>query len=606
MKINFFFILLLFTQLCKSQILSEEEYKRYTEILIKDTLPKSNEDIFQKPTITRGESYFNVLKFEIKHNPSEKFNGKYIIYCKESLWIKLNKSIEKYGNNVREKFNMDVLVYTIQNETPDNLKKSIIEEKDQLKGVVFIGDVEAAWFELSNDFDYKYTSKYVQFPCDLFYMDLDGEWLDINGNGLYDKHSGKIKPEIFVSRIHPYLYENTDVSNELVKYFTKNERYYATDHKDLAYKSFAFVDKDWQEFESHSNDIKYVHGKKNFENATPINKGVLFGGDLYYNTIKSPIGFLQFDCHSTETYHVLSTEEYISSEDILEKPINAVAVNLFCCSALNWKGKRYSDPLLGSSYLFGKNNVQCVIGSTKSGSMLNFDEFYKPLGVGKCMGDAYVEWWNNGISQIHTNYEISWHYGMAMFGDPMIQLGKQNFYKVNADELISINTENNTTCADGNSVIELEVNKMGKGELIWFDGTKSKTIEIKPYKTTDYKVYLFDDDGNGFLATKHIEIKKKFNGNFPKIFYVRKNQSIRIDARDYRYGNSNDTNFIYSWSSGDSGPVVEFTLKEDKPLELLVFGGCDTEIFNFKLVTLSNINYFFRKVIFRRRMVKYD
>lgn len=77
-------------------------------------------------------------------------------------------------------------------------------------------------------------------------------------------------------------------------------------------------------------------------------------------------------------------------------------------------------------------------------------------------------------------------------------------------------------------------------------------------------------------------------------------------ARDYRYGNSNDTNFIYSWSSVDSGPVVEFTLKEDKPLELLVFGGCDTEIFNSKLVTLSSINYFFRKVIFRRRMVKFD
>jgi hypothetical protein len=605
MKLLLIITICCFSSLFLAQSVSKEEYMEFTKILLNDTLTKSNEGIYQKPIVTRGESYSAELQYAIKSDTKEKYVGKYILFCKKSIWDKLNRAIENYVKNVSHNFNMDILVFSIDNETPMDIKNSIKKEKEQLKGITFIGDIATAWFELKNDFEYVYSDKYSQFPCDLFYMDLDGEWVDENNNGLYDKHSGHVKPEIFVSRIHPYLFENTNSIEALQGYFSKNENYYASNFGNLEYKSCAFVDKDWQSFKDHSMDINYVHGKNNSQNETPLKSGASFGKNLYYNTLQNKVGFLQFDCHSSETRHYLSTGEYVMSWEILQKPISSVGLNLFCCSALNWKGKRYGQPLLGASYLFGKNNVQCLVGSTKSGSMLNFDEFYKPLGVGKCMGDAFVDWWNSGVSETHDNFIISWHYGMAMFGDPMIRLGKQNFYIVNPDELLSIQTENNTTCADGSSYIELEVNKNINGELVWFDGTKNQTLEIKPNKTMDYKVYLFDDNGNGFLTSKTIEFKKSYKGSFPSIFYKRKNQKLEIDITSYNKSQKLDSSFYYSWSTGEVGPIITLNSKKDTPIDVTVYGGCSMKTFHAEVKVISSFRYFIREKIGRKKMVEY-
>lgn len=601
MKLNLLITIFCIPSLFMAQTVSKEEYMEFTKILLKDTITKSNKGIYQKPIITRGESYSEELKYSVKSNTKEKYAGKYILFCKKSIWGMLNLAIANYVKNVSANYNMDIFVFIIENETSLDIKNTIRKEKEQLKGITFIGDVATAWFELENDFE---SDEYSQFPCDLFYMDLDGEWVDENNNGLYDKHSGHVKPEIFVSRIHPYLFENTNSIEALQGYFSKNDNYYASKFGNLEFKSCAFVDQDWQMYEDRSSDIKYVHGKNNSQNETPIKSGASFGKNLYYNTLQNKVGFLQFDCHSSETAHYLSTGERIQSLEILETPISAIGLNLFCCSALNWKGKRNGQPLLGASYLFGKNNVQCLVGSTKSGSMLNLDEFYKPLGVGKCMGDAFVDWWNSGVSETHKNSEISWHYGMAMFGDPMIRLGKQNFYVVNPDELLSINTENNTTCTDGNSYIKLEVNKNMKGEIVWFDGTKNQNLEIKPNKTMDCKVYLFDDNGNGYLTSKTIEFKESYKGSFPSVFYKHKNQKLVIDIRSFNNFQELDSSFYYSWSTGEVGPIITLNTNRDTPIEVTVFGGCSIKTFQAQVKVISNFSYFGREKIFRKKMVE--
>jgi hypothetical protein len=592
-KTTIFIFLFLITKLVTAQYLSEEQYKIQTQFFIVDSLLDGNQGIFEKQLITRGAIYECEMQYSLSHKEGSKNLGKYIIYCKKNHWKRIKNVLENYVKNVQSGLNLDISIFTVDNETPEELKKSIKNEQMNLKGVTFIGDVAAAWFEINDDFN-KYG--YSQFPCDLFYMDLDGEWKDEDNNGLYDDHTGNQQPEIFVARINPYLNAN-DETEELSEFFNKNSRFYSKNNSGTNYKSFSFIDKDWQIFEDHLNDIHFVHGRNNYNNASPKKNNDEFDEQLYLNTLTTQNGMIQFDCHSSPTAHYLSDGSIVSSKKILETKINAVALNLFCCSALNWKAKLNFSPLLGSAYLFGNNNVQCLVGSTKTGSMLNFDEFYKPLGVGKCMGDAFLDWWNNGIYENHTSNTRSWHYGMTIFGDPMIQLGKQNYYNGNSDKLVKISILNEESCADGKSYVDLEAKTNIDGNIIWSDGRQDNPIEVRPTKTTNYKLYVFDDDGNGYLTSKLIEVRKPFNCNLPVKFYVRKKHNLIIDARTYSRIKNVGDNYNFDWSIGGREPSINIIGEKDLTLKLTISGGCNQEQVVTKIIVLSSVEYFIRRYI---------
>jgi len=99
---------------------------------------------------------------------------------------------------------------------------------------------------------------------------------------------------------------------------------------------------------------------------------------------------------------------------------------LFCCSGCNWTAvsSNSSQGFLAGSHVYNANNSSLVVvGSTKTGGMLNFDKFYTPLGQGKTIGESLKQWWINANGTAHSNYIIYWHYGMSIIGDPLI-----NFY----------------------------------------------------------------------------------------------------------------------------------------------------------------------------------
>ena len=54
--------------------------------------------------------------------------------------------------------------------------------------------------------------------------------------------------------------------------------------------------------------------------------------------------------------------------------------------------------------------------------MLGFNNFYSNLGDNYNAGVSLKKWWINTYSNNHSNYVISWHYGLSILGDPMIIL----------------------------------------------------------------------------------------------------------------------------------------------------------------------------------------
>lgn len=51
--------------------------------------------------------------------------------------------------------------------------------------------------------------------------------------------------------------------------------------------------------------------------------------------------------------------------------------------------------------------------------MLFFADFYRPLGKGKVIGDAFVEWWK-ARGPNHEHGERCWFYGLVLLGDPTL------------------------------------------------------------------------------------------------------------------------------------------------------------------------------------------
>jgi len=105
------------------------------------------------------------------------------------------------------------------------------------EGIVFVGDIPAAWAEVSGDV----------FPCDLFYMDVDGLWEDVDEDGDYEAHSagdGDEGPEVFVARIYAYTLTYDTEANMVNGYLSKAHAY-RDGTLTQPWRGLEYVDEDW-------------------------------------------------------------------------------------------------------------------------------------------------------------------------------------------------------------------------------------------------------------------------------------------------------------------------------------------------------------------------
>ncbi len=154
--------------------------------------------------------------------------------------------------------------------------------------------------------------------------------------------------------------------------------------------------------------------------------------------------FIQLACHSSYQHHAMSGGSIYANE-IFNNGSEAIGYNLFCCSGCRWTSVSSTSTrgFLGGAYIYNSNNSGLVVvGSTKTGSMLDFDQFYEPLGDGDSFGEALVEWWIDACGTSHSSTEVYWHYGMSIIGDPMV-----NFYHCmndRCDSQITLSTFDNS------------------------------------------------------------------------------------------------------------------------------------------------------------------
>ncbi|MGB9721892.1 MAG: T9SS type A sorting domain-containing protein [bacterium] len=298
--------------------------------------------------------------------------------------------------------------YSVQIDTISGMShttlRSYLAGITGLVGAIFVGELPVAWFE-TNGF-----GNWEEFPHDLFFCDLNGIYIDSDGDGIYDNHTGDVNPEIWVGRIYC---RNLTWDNEirlLKNYFQKNHLY-RVDSLSLPQRALTFIDDDWSYWTTCGLDLIY-------SNVVVVNDDYQTIASNYRNALLQDFEWLHLCAHSSPWGHTFlyPTGGYrgtVFNYEIFTLQPHAFFYNLFACSGTRFVEENYS----AGWYLFTEPYGLVAVGSTKTGSMLYFEDFYGPIAQQNLsIGNGFKYWFT-----LWGNTDWDWFYGMNILGDPTLK-----------------------------------------------------------------------------------------------------------------------------------------------------------------------------------------
>lgn len=285
--------------------------------------------------------------------------------------------------------------------------RALLQSTPDLDGAIFVGFLPCAWFE-----DSYWAAE--EFPCELYFMDLDGIWTDADQDSLYDGHSGDVAPEIWVGRIDAHTAYGPEIPL-LAGYFEKNHLY-RTGMMGLNSRALAFNDDDWSYYDDCG--LADVYGQSG---VTVVNSESQTTAGNYIAQLAQGYEFVHLMSHSCPWGHTFKVPGgmagTVMAPEIAEVNPRSAFYQLFSCSNARW----VEEGCLGNWYLYGTDYGLLVTGAAKTGSMLDFEEYYGPLGTGMTFGESFREWWTYEAQGGFSEYERAWFYGNALLGDPTLK-----------------------------------------------------------------------------------------------------------------------------------------------------------------------------------------
>jgi Dockerin type I domain len=154
-----------------------------------------------------------------------------------TLYPQISTSLDQYISDLQAEL-YNVYLHTISGGTSEEIKEWLSDRYALGDSCfVFVGDITAAWAEVQGSV----------FPCDLFYMDLDGYWGDPDGDGIYQHHepgTGDMGPELYIGRIYAHTLDYDSEANMVNDYFTKVHAYREGDLTQ-PWRGLEYVEEDW-------------------------------------------------------------------------------------------------------------------------------------------------------------------------------------------------------------------------------------------------------------------------------------------------------------------------------------------------------------------------
>jgi hypothetical protein len=346
-------------------------------------------------------------------------------FVEETLANALRPALETLAIDI-ERETVAVAVFSFSGNSAESLKALLRREHATgMSSAVFVGDLPIAWFQMIDDFNGDTIGEgYEEFPCDLFFMDLDGSWQDSfvkydtfdslipGSDSIYDIHRGSITPEITVSRLPA---SKIGAAESLLTAYLDRDHRYRNGQLPVTDRALVYIDDDWEPWAADwDSNVGLLYPSR-----VPIyNPESTRIADYQPRIDSADYQWIALMSHSWPGGHAMKYDsgrqwDWFHAETIPALDPHASFYNLFACSNVRFVENGYC----GGRYVFQTTSGLGAIGSTKTGSMLSFDLFYDPLGRGKTLGEAFKDWFQAILEDGCDPGERSWFYGMCLVAD---------------------------------------------------------------------------------------------------------------------------------------------------------------------------------------------
>ncbi|UCE28170.1 MAG: T9SS type A sorting domain-containing protein [Candidatus Coatesbacteria bacterium] len=411
---------------------------------------------------------------------SSRDTGKYyLIICNGDLFSEISSSL--LGDYVSA-LEYEGFAVTVTATADVDMRASDVALRNQLVDfyeengyfhALLVGDLPVPFYEM-DVWDYEY------FPIDLFYMDLDGEWVDEDDDGVWDEHyygDGDWFADIPVGRwtASPLIYDGHTEVGLIENYIAKNLAYRAGDNP-CQERALCYVDDDWS-YWGHDWTVTMMYA---YDDVTGVYDPYATYAEDYEDRLDDDYEFIQVCAHSNWLLHQFQLGETYDNTHFYEvydiKP-KALFYNLFACSNARYTETNY----MAGWYAFMDDDCGlAAIGSTKTGSMLNFEDFYGPLGSNLSIGEAFRYWmecWADAGGDSRP-----WHYGMALIGDPTLYISQFVDIEIAAFDAIQ-----------KGEVVAVRWEYAADEDFIGFNLYRTEKVDIKGVGVTPASVKLNDE-----------------------------------------------------------------------------------------------------------------
>jgi len=361
---------------------------------------------------------------EATEAPQAGWRGRVCLVVADGIYDAIAPALDGYRQDL-ESDGYEVTTYRFVSGSAGDVRgflAGLYGEAASLVGAVLIGDIPYIIYELMQDWGDGGPLGYEDFPCDIFFMDLDGAWTDEleegdvhAGNGKYDTRAGELGLEIWVCRLKTgnlgLLGSETAI---LANYFAKNHRYRAGRLRPEC-RALAYLDDDWSYIsfdDAAAIGLWYAAPAIDMvddPNATTASDYMYRLGESYE--------LIHTRSHGSPGGHEYGRDDgtvwdWVMVSDYVALAPEALFYSFYVCSGADYT---FSDYLAGVA-AFNTESGLMAWGSAKTGGMWIDDPFYASLGAGESFGEAFITWYNY-VQSVYPEYAPRYWYGMALIGD---------------------------------------------------------------------------------------------------------------------------------------------------------------------------------------------
>lgn len=392
--------------------------------------------------IWRSEGPFTVEEVSVYGPRTRAEAGRVAVIVEDALYANISSSITQYQADLAAKGYTSV-VFLVSGGTAEDLRTYLVglyNDPTGLVGTLLVGNVPYIIYELMQDWDGTGGDppEYEDFPCDLFFMDMDGTWTDDGAGGTVDPGNGKYDGwsdpdddlEIWAGRMRvdtlPGLGAPADILNN---YFLKNHLYRTGQlvPETPPASGLVYVDDDWGNVvEGYAGDewcVSRIYSDVTSVydlNSSPGNNAT--ADDYKTNHMTQDYQLILLRSHGWPAGHGFyqdnrSTFGYVYASDYLTIDPEGLFYSLFVCSGCDFTAEYgFYGIYLGGAIAFNDDYGLVAWGSAKTGGMWNDIDFYTVLAEPNSFGAAFVNWFNESHG-LYPECAPPWWYGMVLIGD---------------------------------------------------------------------------------------------------------------------------------------------------------------------------------------------